>query len=42
MKPIFEAKYINVTWSDKNTVLNIKESIDSIPIDKMNSSGYQK
>ncbi len=39
MKPIFEAKYIDIVWADRTSALSIKES-EQIPIKIMNSSSY--
>ncbi len=41
MNPIFEAKYINITWADKNSALSIKESTDVIPLNIIDATNYQ-
>jgi pyrethroid hydrolase len=38
MKPIFEAKYIDIKWYDKSTAISIEESNDIIPITIVNNS----
>ncbi len=41
MGNLFEAKYINVTWSDSETVRSIQESRDSIEIELYDTNFYK-
>ncbi|MBD3842152.1 MAG: hypothetical protein IE909_09750, partial [Campylobacterales bacterium] len=40
MQPIFEAKYLAIKWSDKNTVSSITEAMNTIPIEVENTTSY--